>query len=256
MAPLDPLQRVGGPGAVAYKGSREPLLDSLPVTRGGLGDSPRHANGSRDGSPKLNFGGSPGLTFGLGDGSKKGSPAASKAGSPYLAQQPSTPPATARLPASKRDFEDGKTKRVRAYELHNSSNAFALGGRLITGGDASPLPMLLTFVLEVGLSAAWIGTTGVGLWRHGVSGNGDNGGIAVVVVFLWLWGISFGAMIATVRALRPQSLPHCRDIRLTACSGFSYRPSVTLEFSLGTWTRLLPWRPPGRLIRLCPCPES
>lgn len=203
------------------------------------------------GSPKLNFGGSPGLTFGLGDGSKKGSPAASKAGSPYLAQQPSTPPATARLPASKRDIEEGNTKRVRAYELHDSSNAFALGGRLITGGDASPLPMLLTFVLEIGLSAAWIGTTGVGLWRHGVSGNGDNGGIAVVVVFLWLWGISFGAMIATVRALplRPQFLPHCRYIRLTPCSGFSCRPSVTLEFSLGTWTRLLPWRLPDRLIR-------
>ncbi|CED82584.1 DHHC-type Zn-finger proteins [Phaffia rhodozyma] len=88
-------------------------------------------------------------------------------------------------------------KRIRKHKLHQGHNSFALGGRLITGGGSTPFALLISVIVEVGLGALWVGTTGVYVWRKGVGGRGGGSGIAVVMVFLWMWGVSFGAMMGT-----------------------------------------------------------
>jgi hypothetical protein len=185
-------------GSVAYKGSREPLLDYPPSGAGPSGP-PRLILGA---SPKLSLASNLGTQA---DESRKGSTStAGIGGSPYLpsALAPTRPGTQkASHPYGPRQTEPAKapTKRVKAYTLHDSANVFALGGRLVTGGDSSPFPLFGSLLLEVGVGAVWIGTTGVGLWKNGVRGDGGRGGIAVVIVFLWLWAVSLGAMLGTVR---------------------------------------------------------
>lgn len=185
-------------GSVAYKGSREPLLDFAPAGHSGStrlhpGPSPKLPMGS--GSEAMNGGeyrkGSA-MTAGIGSSPFFPSSSASPRLGTQAASQLHVSP-FAGVPNEK------PTQRVKAHTLHDSANVFALGGRLVTGGDSSPFPLFASLLLEVGVGAVWIGTTGVGLWQDGVRGDGGRGGIAVVVLFLWLWGISLGAMLGTVR---------------------------------------------------------
>lgn len=85
----------------------------------------------------------------------------------------------------------------RKYQaLENKSTTFFCGGRLMTGGD-SPLSFIISVVIILGLSGVWIGTTGVWLWQHGHEyGLASGGGIAIVIIFVYLFGLTMSSMIA------------------------------------------------------------
>nr|GAT53294.1 predicted protein [Mycena chlorophos] len=58
-------------------------------------------------------------------------------------------------------------KPMRNYELHPSRNRFFLQGRILTGGD-SPWAFIGSFILLLGVSGTWFGTTAV-WWWHNIS---------------------------------------------------------------------------------------
>jgi palmitoyltransferase ZDHHC9/14/18 len=89
------------------------------------------------------------------------------------------------------------TTRQRKYKaLENKNTTFLLGGRLMTGGD-SPLSFMISLVILFGISGCWVGTTGVWLWKHGTEyGLPKGGGIAIVIVFAYLFGLVVSSLIA------------------------------------------------------------
>lgn len=105
------------------------------------------------------------------------------------------------------------------YPLQDTK--YFCGGRLLTGGD-NIFPFLASIVLLLGLGGLWLGTTGVWIWRDGLGGGGAGaGGKAAVVIFGYLLGVCFGAMMATAlrdpgerqgasyaRVCNPTLIPH------------------------------------------------
>ncbi|KAJ9120745.1 hypothetical protein QFC22_002676 [Naganishia vaughanmartiniae] len=93
-----------------------------------------------------------------------------------------------------------RTKKRRYTNLQNQplqDTHFFLNGRLMTGGDRV-WPLLGSVVLLLGLGGLWLGTTGVWIWRDGLGGGGaGRGGKAAVIIFGYLLGVCFGAMMAT-----------------------------------------------------------
>ncbi|KAJ9105361.1 hypothetical protein QFC21_001730 [Naganishia friedmannii] len=121
-------------------------------------------------------------------------------GDPHTARNDtikSTTSATAYPPASDLIV---RTKQRRYTKLQNQQlqdTHFFINGRLMTGGDRV-WPLLGSIVLLLGLGGLWLGTTGVWIWRDGLGGGGaGRGGKAAVVIFGYLLGVCFGAMMAT-----------------------------------------------------------
>ncbi|KAJ9116655.1 hypothetical protein QFC20_000588 [Naganishia adeliensis] len=91
--------------------------------------------------------------------------------------------------------------RTRKYHrLHQQpmqDTHFFLKGHLVTGGD-NIWPIIGSIILVLGLGGLWLGTTGVWIWRDGLGGGGaGRGGKAAVIIFGYLLGVCFGAMMAT-----------------------------------------------------------
>lgn len=87
-----------------------------------------------------------------------------------------------------------KTRRYKNFENKNST--WLCGGRLMTGGD-SPVNFIGSIILILGISGVWLGTTGAWLWRHGHEyGMAKGAGIAVTIVFVYLFGLTVSSMIA------------------------------------------------------------
>lgn len=96
---------------------------------------------------------------------------------------------------SKRLTQTRKYHRLRSQPLQ--STYYFCQGRLLTGGD-SPLPMIASFILVLGLGGLWLGTTGVWMWRSGLGGGGASaGGKAAVIIFAYILGVCIGSMAAT-----------------------------------------------------------
>lgn len=77
------------------------------------------------------------------------------------------------------------------------STTYYFNGLLQTGGD-SPLPLVGSIVLVLGLGGLWLGTTGVWMWRNGFGGGGPGvGGKVAVVIFGYLMGIVISSMMMT-----------------------------------------------------------
>ena len=88
-------------------------------------------------------------------------------------------------------------RRQRRYtKLGNDQMKWLCGGRAMTGGD-NPWSFLLTLVILLGVSGVWLGTTGAWLWQRGPEyGLASGGGIAVVIVFVYLFGLVFSSLLA------------------------------------------------------------
>lgn len=81
-------------------------------------------------------------------------------------------------------------------QMEDRGSTFLCGGRLMTGGGP-PASFLLSIVLHFGVSGVWLGTTGAWLCRHGNQyGLAKGGGIAIVVIFCYLWCLSISSMFA------------------------------------------------------------
>ncbi|WWC89296.1 uncharacterized protein L201_004217 [Kwoniella dendrophila CBS 6074] len=90
----------------------------------------------------------------------------------------------------------GRRKYV-TYENDNPLTSFWWNGRLITGGDHW-YSMIFVIVILLGISGVWIGTTGVWLWVHGREyGLVKGGGIAINIIFVYLFGITSSSLIAS-----------------------------------------------------------
>lgn len=93
------------------------------------------------------------------------------------------------------------TSRARKYHrLHKQpmqDTHFFFKGHLMTGGD-NIWPLIGSIALILGLGGLWLGTTGVWVWRDGLgAGGASRGGKAAVIIFGYLLGVCFGAMMAT-----------------------------------------------------------
>lgn len=87
-------------------------------------------------------------------------------------------------------YKSPKTgKPERNYVGYPSRNTFFLHGHLLTGGD-SPLPFIASFVLVLGLSGTWFGTTCVWWWHN------ESPAVAAVGAYVCL--ITVASMLATV----------------------------------------------------------
>ncbi|KAL7421875.1 Eukaryotic peptide chain release factor GTP-binding subunit [Cryptotrichosporon argae] len=86
---------------------------------------------------------------------------------------------------------------VRRYKTFaNESTKWFLAGHAMTGGD-SPASLAMVVVVLLGITGVWLGTTGAWLWVHGNEyGLVPGGGIGVVVVFVYLFGITVSSMLA------------------------------------------------------------
>ncbi|KAL1407018.1 Eukaryotic peptide chain release factor GTP-binding subunit [Vanrija albida] len=97
------------------------------------------------------------------------------------------------------NYEDARVPTtVRKYQRFDEDvhSTFFCGGRLMTGGS-SPWSFIISIILLLGIAGVWVGTTGVWLWRHGNRyGLAHGGGIAINVVFAYLFGLSVSSMIA------------------------------------------------------------
>jgi palmitoyltransferase ZDHHC9/14/18 len=80
----------------------------------------------------------------------------------------------------------------------------------MTGGD-SPLNFILALIILFGIAGTWIGTTGAWIWKRGHEyGLASGGGIAIVVVFIYIFGLVVSSLIAA--SLRePGVLPRGLD---------------------------------------------
>ncbi|GHJ84285.1 hypothetical protein NliqN6_0687 [Naganishia liquefaciens] len=124
-----------------------------------------------------------------------------------------------------------KTTRIRKYrrlqEQPLQDTHFFFRGHLMTGGD-NIWPLIGSIILLLGLGGLWLGTTGVWMWRDGLGGGGaGKGGKAAVIIFGYLLGVCFGAMIAT--AFRdPGILPRNLDITypIAEISSGEYEPAT------------------------------
>lgn len=88
-----------------------------------------------------------------------------------------------------------KYQRLRKQSLQDTH--YFLKGHLMTGGD-NIWPLIGSIILLLGLGGLWLGTTGVWVWRDGLGGGGaGRGGKAAVIIFGYLLGVCFGAMVAT-----------------------------------------------------------
>lgn len=77
-------------------------------------------------------------------------------------------------------------KQQRNYQtLPASGITFLLHGRFVTGGD-SPLPCIASALLILGVGGCWLGTTGVWLWQESRKYGLGSGGVAVVIVFVYV----------------------------------------------------------------------
>jgi hypothetical protein len=107
----------------------------------------------------------------------------------------STMPTASYPPASNSNTRVRKYKRIEQQPLQDTH--FFLRGHLMTGGD-NVWPLIGSVVLLLGLGGLWLGTTGVWIWRDGLGGGGaGKGGKAAVIIFGYLLGVCFGAMMAT-----------------------------------------------------------
>ena len=89
-----------------------------------------------------------------------------------------------------------QSRNRRYKKLDNDQMMWLFGGRAMTGGD-NPWSFLLTVVILLGLSGVWLGTTGVWLWQNGAEyGLASGGGIAVVIVFVYLFGLVVSSLLA------------------------------------------------------------
>lgn len=137
------------------------------------------------------------------------SPSSHPANLPHLANSPNHPaptsndrpysysPSTPFTPPPTPPTRKQNRKKTYNYQLHDSHNTFFLRGKLLTGGD-SAIPFIISLALVLGLGGLWLGTTGVWIWREGVGGKGGRGGVGVVIVFAWVWGVALGGMVGTV----------------------------------------------------------
>lgn len=108
-----------------------------------------------------------------------------------------TSSATAYPPAQRLVVRTTKRKYTKLQNQHLQDTHFFFNGRLMTGGDRV-WPLLGSIVLLLGLGGLWLGTTGVWIWRDGLGGGGaGRGGKASVIIFGYLMGVCFGAMMAT-----------------------------------------------------------
>ena len=80
-------------------------------------------------------------------------------------------------------------KPERNYEGYPSQNIFFLRGHLLTGGD-SPIPFIASFLLVLGISGTWFGTTCVWWWLD------ESPAVAAVGAYMCL--ITVASMLATV----------------------------------------------------------
>jgi hypothetical protein len=92
-------------------------------------------------------------------------------------------------------------RRTRNYVHLNAlplqSTRYYLSGLVQTGGD-SPLPLIGSVILVLGLGGLWLGSTGVWIWRDGLGGGGAGaGGKAAVIIFAYLFGIVLSSMFVT-----------------------------------------------------------
>jgi hypothetical protein len=128
---------------------------------------------------------------------------------PSATQDASPNPGTTYPPAS--SSYPPKTRKY--HKLHQQlmqDTHFFLKGHLMTGGD-NIWPLIGSIVLVLGLGGLWLGTTGVWIWRDGLGGGGaGKGGKAAVIIFGYLLGVCFGAMMAT--AFRDPGEP-CFELR-------------------------------------------
>lgn len=86
------------------------------------------------------------------------------------------------------------TRRYKNFE--NKSSTWLCGGRLMTGGD-SPVNFIGSIIIILGISGVWLGTTGAWLWVHGHEyGMAKGAGIAITIVFVYLFGLTVSSMIA------------------------------------------------------------
>lgn len=98
-------------------------------------------------------------------------------------------------PSFKKPVPSRRYKRYHNYQLQDTT--YFCHGRLLSGGD-NILPFLGSIILLLGLGGLWIGTTGVWVWRDGLGGGGAGaGGKAAVIIFGYVLGVCFGAMMAT-----------------------------------------------------------
>lgn len=105
-------------------------------------------------------------------------------------QRPSYPPPPTSQPPRTRKYH-----RLHAQPMQDTH--FFLKGHLMTGGD-NVWPLIGSIILVLGLGGLWLGTTGVWVWRDGLGGGGaSRGGKAAVIIFGYLLGVCFGAMMAT-----------------------------------------------------------
>ncbi|WVW83945.1 hypothetical protein I302_105968 [Kwoniella bestiolae CBS 10118] len=86
----------------------------------------------------------------------------------------------------------------RKYEsFENPLTTFFWNGKLMTGGD-NWWSILMVTVMLLGLSGVWIGTTGAWMWVHGREyGMVKGGGVAVTIIFVYLFGITASSLIAS-----------------------------------------------------------
>lgn len=124
---------------------------------------------------------------------------------PHNAEQlsqvyPSASHTTSVLPPDSQPYlrRTGRRKAAALNALPMQSTHYFLRGKLITGGDTI-IPFLISVILVLGLTGLWLGTTGVWIWRDGLGGGsaGSVGGKVAVIVFGYLMGVCFGAMMAT-----------------------------------------------------------
>ncbi|KAI5454035.1 Eukaryotic peptide chain release factor GTP-binding subunit [Naganishia albida] len=123
------------------------------------------------------------------------------------------------------------TSRARKYHrLHKQpmqDTHFFFKGHLMTGGD-NIWPLIGSIALILGLGGLWLGTTGVWVWRDGLgAGGASRGGKAAVIIFGYLLGVCFGAMMAT--AFRdPGILPRNLDVTypIAETSSGAYEPAT------------------------------
>ncbi|KAF8891277.1 DHHC palmitoyltransferase-domain-containing protein [Infundibulicybe gibba] len=107
--------------------------------------------------------------------------------SAFISSAPKVHPPLHAVPAT----DPITNKPVRRYQRHPARNRFALGGRLLTGGD-SPWAFVASFGLVLIIAGVWFGTTAVWWWA-----NVGGGGKAVTIICAYLSLLTISSMLTT-----------------------------------------------------------